>query len=79
MKTSNLQYRILIYIVTNMTVARQRLGKHHLKAGGVELEWRSIASQRLAKHAFPLQRMDTDDPLLGNGSVSTFQGNGETE
>jgi hypothetical protein len=45
----------------------------------VEQEWKSIASQRLAKHTFPLQQIKQNNPLLGNGSVSTFRGNGKTE
>jgi hypothetical protein len=36
-----------------MTIARQRFGKHLLKTGIVLLEWKSIASQRLASTHFP--------------------------
>jgi hypothetical protein len=49
-----------MYILTNMTIVKQRLGKHRLKAGIVEPERKFIASQRLAKHMFPLQQIDTE-------------------
>jgi hypothetical protein len=63
-------------IVMNMTIARQRFDKHRLKPGIVEEERKSVASQRLAKHTLPLQRVD---PLLVNGSVNAFRGSGKTE
>jgi hypothetical protein len=37
-------------IVTEIFIARHRLGKHRLKAGIVELERTSIAEQRLGNH-----------------------------
>jgi hypothetical protein len=36
--------------VTNITVARQRFGKHRLKAGRVEPERMSVAEQRLGNY-----------------------------
>jgi hypothetical protein len=50
---------VLNNIVTNMTIAKQRFGKHRPKARIVEQERKSVASQRLAKHAFSLQQIDT--------------------
>jgi hypothetical protein len=46
--------------VMNMTIARKRFGKNCLKAGIVEPEQKSIASHRLAKHKFLLQRTETE-------------------
>jgi hypothetical protein len=55
-------------IVTNMTNARQRFGKHRVKAGIVEPERNSIASQLLAQRTFPLQRRDMEQYLAGQWS-----------
>jgi hypothetical protein len=43
-------------IMTNMTVDRQRFGKHHLKAGIMEPERRPLLSNG-SVITFPLQRM----------------------
>jgi hypothetical protein len=40
-----------LYIVMNMTIARQRFGKNRLKAGSRS----PLARQRFGKHRFPLQ------------------------
>jgi hypothetical protein len=47
-----------------MNIARQRFGKHHLKVRKIEPELKSIASQLLAQRTFPLQQIDTNNPLV---------------
>jgi hypothetical protein len=58
--------------VTNMTIARQRFGKHRLKAGILESEQTSIAEQRFCNHVPAVTNSYERVHLIGNGSASTF-------
>jgi hypothetical protein len=50
-------------------VVIKRFSKHLLKAGIVEPQGRTIAEQRLV-NPFPLQRIATNEWLLGNKALS---------
>jgi hypothetical protein len=59
-------------IVTNVTIVRQRFGKHRLKTGIVETERTSIAEQRFGNHVPSAMNSNERANLLGNVSLSTF-------
>jgi hypothetical protein len=64
-------YAFFLYIVTNMTISRQRFDKHRLKAGIVEPESTSIAGQRFGKHILEVTQSTVRPPLLGSKSLNT--------
>jgi hypothetical protein len=59
-------YAFLLHIVTNMTTAMQRFGKHSLKAGIVDPESTSIARQNFSKHILEVKQSTVGPPLLGS-------------
>jgi hypothetical protein len=55
-----------------MTIVRQRLCKHRLKAEQVEPERMSISEQRFGNYVLAATNSNERVHMLGNGSISTF-------
>jgi hypothetical protein len=75
-------FRILkrvVYIVTNMTVARQWFIEHRLKAGiGTNRSGSPFARQRFSKHISEVTQSTVGGhPLLSSSLLGTFHSNGQ--